>query len=269
MTSVAQLACKLLFQECYKAGITDIFITETYRSQERQDYLYAQGRTSPGQIVTWTKSSNHKSRLAWDIAVAPPKSLYDIATLTKVGEIAKKLNITWGGTWDNNLDRPHFEVTVNWRMPPGYKIEGEVIVPTTSVTRVQLIIENQEEGLTMSQYEELKEMIQNLEKQLDLKANLNSTASVSTDHSEAFEWAKSLGLTVGSNPAGALTRQQFFTVLKKYHGTFIQNNNEVSSSHKAAWEEMISKGITNGNNPRALATREQVGTMLKRVLDLK
>ncbi|CAM5484160.1 Peptidoglycan L-alanyl-D-glutamate endopeptidase OS=Lysinibacillus sphaericus OX=1421 GN=LS41612_04705 PE=4 SV=1 [Lysinibacillus sphaericus] len=65
----AQTACRLLFQECYKAGIKNIFITETYRSQTRQKYLYAQGRTRPGKVVTWTLNSNHKSRLAWDIAV--------------------------------------------------------------------------------------------------------------------------------------------------------------------------------------------------------
>ena len=28
---VAQLACRLLFQECYKSGIDNIFITETFR----------------------------------------------------------------------------------------------------------------------------------------------------------------------------------------------------------------------------------------------
>jgi len=42
---VAQTACRLLFQECFKAGIKNIFITETYRSQARQNYLYTQGRT--------------------------------------------------------------------------------------------------------------------------------------------------------------------------------------------------------------------------------
>lgn len=145
LTKAAQLACRLLFQECYKAGIKDIFITETYRSQERQNYLYAQGRTRPGQVVTWTKSSNHKSRLAWDIAVAPPKSLYDVATLNKVGAIAKKLNITWGGTWTNNLDRPHFEIHASWGLPKGYELEGEVIIPTTSSLKVQLIVEDKEE----------------------------------------------------------------------------------------------------------------------------
>ncbi|MDM5350262.1 M15 family metallopeptidase [Lysinibacillus sphaericus] len=75
LTAAAQTACRLLFQECFKAGIVDIFITETYRSQARQNYLYEQGRTRPGQVVTWTRNSNHTSRRAWDIAVTPPRNL--------------------------------------------------------------------------------------------------------------------------------------------------------------------------------------------------
>ncbi|RDV27798.1 M15 family metallopeptidase [Lysinibacillus capsici] len=138
----AQTACRLLFQECFKAGIKNIFITETYRSQERQKYLYEQGRTRPGNIVTWTLNSNHNSRLAWDIAVGPPKSLYDVTTLNRVGAIARKLGITWGGVWSAQIDRPHFEVKPNWIMPKGYKIEGQVIIPTTSKYPVQLIVES-------------------------------------------------------------------------------------------------------------------------------
>ncbi|MEC1177604.1 M15 family metallopeptidase [Metasolibacillus meyeri] len=140
---VAQTACRLLFQECYKAGIRNVFVTETYRSQERQNYLYAQGRTRPGAIVTWTLNSNHKSRLAWDIAVGPPQSLYDVVTLNKVGAIARKLNITWGGDWLGNIDRPHFEVKPSWRIPAGYKLEGEVRVPSNSKMQVQLIVKEE------------------------------------------------------------------------------------------------------------------------------
>lgn len=147
---VAQTACSLLFQECYKAGIKNIFITETYRSQERQNYLYAQGRTRPGQIVTWTLNSNHKSRLAWDIAVGPPQSLYDVATLNKVGAVARELGITWGGDWKGSIDRPHFEVKNNWQPPKGYKLEGTVIVPSNSKMKVQLIVEDKKEEVTMS-----------------------------------------------------------------------------------------------------------------------
>lgn len=147
---VAQTACRLLFQECFKAGIKNIFITETYRSQERQNYLYAQGRTRPGSIVTWTLDSKHKSRLAWDIAIGPPQSLYDVVTLNKVGAIARKLNITWGGDWLGNIDRPHFEVKTNWQMPKGYKLEGQVIVPSNSKLRVQLIVEDKREDMKMT-----------------------------------------------------------------------------------------------------------------------
>ncbi|MFJ7951271.1 M15 family metallopeptidase [Lysinibacillus sp. NPDC096418] len=147
---VAQQACRLLFQECYKAGIRNIFITETYRSQERQNYLYAQGRTRPGRIVTWTLNSNHKSRLAWDIAVGPPQSLYEVATLNRVGAIAKKLGIEWGGNWSNNIDRPHFEVKRDWKMPKGYML-GKVVVPSNSKLQIQLIVEDEEENVVMTQ----------------------------------------------------------------------------------------------------------------------
>ena len=147
----AQTACRLLFQECFKAGIKNIFITETHRSQERQNYLYAQGRNRPGQIVTWTLDSNHKSRLAWDIAVGPPQSLYDVTTLTRVGAIAKKLGITWGGTWTGNIDRPHFEVKASWKMPAGYKL-GKVIVPSNSKGQIQLIVEDKKEEIKVTNW---------------------------------------------------------------------------------------------------------------------
>ena len=150
LTLPAQSACRLLFQECYKAGIKNIFITETYRSPTRQQYLYAQGRTRSGQIVTWTLNSNHSSRLAWDIAVGPPQALYDIATLNKVGAIARRIGITWGGDWSKNIDRPHFEVKSNWRIPNGYKLEGQVIVPSNSKLKVQLNVEDRKDDKTMS-----------------------------------------------------------------------------------------------------------------------
>lgn len=63
-----------------------------------------------------------------------------MTTLNKVGAIAKKLGIEWGGTWTSAIDRPHFEVTMNWLMPKGYKVEGQVIVPSNSKYKVQLIV---------------------------------------------------------------------------------------------------------------------------------
>ncbi len=47
----------------------DVHVVETWRSQPRQDALYAQGRTQPGQTVTWTKHSNHTAGLAANVVI--------------------------------------------------------------------------------------------------------------------------------------------------------------------------------------------------------
>lgn len=115
LKAVAQQACRLFMEVCKKSGL-DIFITETYRSQARQNYLYEQGRTRPGIKITWTRNSRHTSRLAWDIAANGPE-LYDKKILKKAGEIARQIGITWGGDWKDNIDEPHFEVQANWIAP--------------------------------------------------------------------------------------------------------------------------------------------------------
>lgn len=120
LKGVAQTACKLFLDECKKAGL-DIFITETYRSQARQNYLYAQGRTRPGNEVTWTLNSRHTSRLAWDIATNG-KDLYDKSVIDKAGAIAEKLGITWGKRFKDAKgkpipDSPHFEIKSTWKAP--------------------------------------------------------------------------------------------------------------------------------------------------------
>lgn len=126
LAPLAQEACTLFLAECKKQGI-NVFITETYRSQERQNYLYEQGRSRPGQVVTWTKNSNHTGRMAWDIACSPPNNLYDANVLKKAGQVAKTLGIEWGGNW-KPLDTPHFQISSTWKKPK------EVYI----VTRVRL-----------------------------------------------------------------------------------------------------------------------------------
>lgn len=133
----AQEACRLFLSECEKAGVK-IFITEAHRSQARQNYLYAQGRTRTGNIVTNTLNSNHKSGLAWDIAVSPPLSLYDKSTMDKAGAIARKLGITWGGDWKGFVDRPHFEVKTNWKAPAGNVAQDKPQAPQTPIKKEEI-----------------------------------------------------------------------------------------------------------------------------------
>lgn len=112
----AQVACNLFITECKKAGL-NVLITETYRPQARQNYLYEQGRTRPGKIVTWTKSSRHTGKMAWDICKNVKGQEYsDNAFFDSCGKIARSLGITWGGTW-STPDKPHFEITSKWKSP--------------------------------------------------------------------------------------------------------------------------------------------------------
>lgn len=112
LTPAAQRACRLFLERCAQRGLI-VFITETYRSQERQDYLYSLGRTRAGSKVTWTRNSRHTSRRAWDIACRYG-TLYNAAVLAQCGAVAAELGITWGGTW-KTPDTPHFEVSENWK----------------------------------------------------------------------------------------------------------------------------------------------------------
>lgn len=114
LTPAAQRACRLFLDECKRRSLK-VRITETYRTQERQNELYARGRTKPGKIVTWTKNSRHTSRRAWDICKNVKGEEYsDTAFFKSCGAVAKELGITWGGAW-KTPDMPHFEIDENWR----------------------------------------------------------------------------------------------------------------------------------------------------------
>ncbi len=47
----------------------DVQVAETVRSQARQDALFAQGRETPGPVVTWTKNSKHTEGRAVDLVL--------------------------------------------------------------------------------------------------------------------------------------------------------------------------------------------------------
>lgn len=91
-----------------------IFITEWFRSQARQNYLYSFWRTRKWTKVTWTLSSNHSTGNAIDIAFRGqylyPDDIYD---WREIAEIAKKHGIDWGyDLW--GTDKPHFQDNWKW-----------------------------------------------------------------------------------------------------------------------------------------------------------
>jgi uncharacterized protein YcbK (DUF882 family) len=65
----------------------DVKVSETYRSQSRQDALYAQGRQAPGPVVTWTQNSKHTQGRAVDVLLGGGNASPDAyATLQRIAK---------------------------------------------------------------------------------------------------------------------------------------------------------------------------------------
>jgi peptidoglycan L-alanyl-D-glutamate endopeptidase CwlK len=97
-------------------GITIKIISGT-RTYEKQNDLYAQGRTKPGGIVTNAQGgqSNHNFGLAFDIGVFKGKIYLEDSPLYKtVGGLGVSLGLDWGGNWKSLQDEPHFELRPPW-----------------------------------------------------------------------------------------------------------------------------------------------------------
>ncbi len=92
---------------------SEIFITESRRSAERQSELYAQWRTKPWIIVTWTTHSNHEDWLAVDIAFHGDQTYpQDIEKWRDIADKAAQYGIDWWfDLWQK--DKPHFQD--NWK----------------------------------------------------------------------------------------------------------------------------------------------------------
>lgn len=85
------------------------FLTGTYRTLEEQAELYAQGRTKPGQIVTWTKVSMHNFGMAFDVAFDDPRGAYACTECFEaLGRLGEDVGLFWGGRW-SPPDMPHFQ----------------------------------------------------------------------------------------------------------------------------------------------------------------
>lgn len=110
-----QILSSNLISECKAQGLI-IKIGETLRTVAEQDALYAQGRTEPGNIVTnapgYSYSSYHQWGTAFDFFRNDGKGAYydNDGFFSKVGKIGIVLGLEWGGSWKNQVDKPHFQL---------------------------------------------------------------------------------------------------------------------------------------------------------------
>jgi len=101
----------------------DFAVTCGLRTQKEQMALYEQGRTTPGAIVTWTRTSRHMSGRAVDLVPYPvdwntPSKFDAIADAMFAAAAELGVKLRWGADWDNDgnrrekgeSDSPHFEL---------------------------------------------------------------------------------------------------------------------------------------------------------------
>ena len=121
--------CRIFVALCKNAGYP-VLVTNTVRDAEYQEYLYAQGRTRPGNIVTNGKRPtfhSDKAGLAFDICKNVKGQEYsDAAFWRGVSAIGKKMGFTWGGDWRSFPDKPHFQWDAHGKYTSSMILAGKV-----------------------------------------------------------------------------------------------------------------------------------------------
>lgn len=110
--NVANMARKFL--DLTKANGMDVRITAAFRSWDDSDRLYAQGRTTPGSIISNTRGgeSYHNWGLAFDAAPFENGVISnDPEQFKKMGRLGEQVGLEWGGSFIDILDYPHFQYT--------------------------------------------------------------------------------------------------------------------------------------------------------------
>lgn len=107
-------------------GDYGVRFTHTLRSFDEQDFLFEQGRTRPGKVVTWAKGgeSFHNYGMAIDICLLKKDGKmvsFDtkldadqdaVADWIEALTVFKNMGWEWGGDWPKGKrDMPHFQKT--------------------------------------------------------------------------------------------------------------------------------------------------------------
>lgn len=140
-----QLIIPQIISQCAAQGLP-VLVTDGWRSKDEQDKIYAQGRTSPGAIVSnvrWPYSA-HNWGVAFDFCRNVRGREYDDTDkfFSKVAAVAKSFGLEWGGDWRNFVDKPHLQLpefmpgnNCNWLMscygtPEAFKKTWAKVVET-------------------------------------------------------------------------------------------------------------------------------------------
>lgn len=188
-----QVCVNKFLEECKKQGL-NVLVTETLRTLEEQEALYAQGRTKPGNIVTNARGcqSPHAWGVAFDFCRNVKGREYDNTDgfFERVGQIAKTIfdgteyDLFWGGDFKTFVDKPHVEMIK--------------YLPNNSTKWLIDTYKTPEEFMKTWEVKDVEE--------------------VSEWAKTAWKWCTERGYLDGTNPKGTVTREMLAQVLFNLFG---------------------------------------------------
>ena len=197
--------CHLWVERCRAAGL-NVLVTNTVRDREYQAYLYEQGRTRPGGIVTNSPVPTFHadtSGLAFDFCKNVKGHEYDDKDFFReAAAIAKEMGFSWGGDWKSFVDLPH----IQW--DDGRRYTDSDIKAGRYPPEMPLW----EETMSEQQfYEMFLQAMATYTKKLESK-------EVSAWAKEDWERAVEAGIFDGTMPQAPLTREQAAAIIARMEG---------------------------------------------------
>lgn len=95
-----------------RASGLNVYAYETWRSASRQESLYAQGRSTPGAVVTNSRAgqSFHAYGLGTDIVFGGPGAWSWEGNWKALASAMESVGLEWAGRW-KHPESPHFQKT--------------------------------------------------------------------------------------------------------------------------------------------------------------
>lgn len=193
---------------CREQGL-DVLITQTKRDDEYQAYLYAQGRTRPGAVITNAKrTSFHGAGLAVDFARNVKGHEYDdLSFFVNVATIAKGVGFSWGGDWRSFVDRPHLQWDDHGRYTTAMLRAGKTCPPMPDFEEEHMDLDKLIDKMTPEQAYKIRAKADEHAMKLPLPTSWDAAGELGE--------AKALGITDGSNPMIATPRYQTAIMVKR------------------------------------------------------
>lgn len=189
---------------CEAQGLR-VLVTQTVRDDEYQAYLYEQGRSRPGQIVTNSRRTTfHGAGLAFDICQNIRGQEYsDAAFFVNCAAIAKHMGFSWGGDWKDFPDRPHFQ----------WDERGKYSFSRTRGPAQMPLYEEEDEMITVESIEQMSDgaVLALANRIQTVLGRQEQTGKLG----EELREAAAMGITDGSDPRALVTRAQAAVMAKR------------------------------------------------------